>query len=181
MLSFRIISGQHKGRRLRAPKNLPVRPTTDRAKEALFNILTNQIDLTNSHLLDLYAGTGSISYEFLSRGGQTSTAVDKHRGCLAFINETAHQLKLPIQTIQSDVTSFLEKNKQPFEFIFMDPPFSFTREQFALNLDLILQSDWFASGLLVLEHPPEIEWNDREQCIESRRYGGSHFSFFSTK
>ena len=181
MLSFRIIAGLHKGRRIHAPKNLPVRPTTDRAKEALFNILTHQIDIPNCHLLDLYAGTGSISYEFLSRGGQSSTAIDCHRGCLTFIKETAGQLNLPVQSVQIDVTAFLEKNRQVFDLIFMDPPFSFTQEQFAKNIDQILKGDWFDTGLLIVEHPSKMIWDDRPEWVESRRYGGSHFSFFSRK
>lgn len=179
MLSFRVISGQYKGRRFQAPKNLPVRPTTDRAKEALFNILTHQLDWEQTHLLDLYAGTGSISYEFLSRGGAHSTAVDNNRNCIHYIRDISQQLELTLQVVQCDVISFLEKNKQPYDWVFMDPPFSLPLSHFSQAIALILKSDWFEKGLLVVEHPPGMAWEGEMFWVESRRYGGSHFSFFS--
>ena len=179
MLSFRIISGQHKGRRLTAPKKLPVRPTTDRAKEALFNILVHQLDFEHCDLLDLYAGTGNISYEFTSRGGRRSMAIDNHKGCIRFIRETAEKLSLPIQPVMTDVTSFLEKNSQSFDLVFMDPPFDCDFAFFDKNIRLILDSHWFEKGLLIVEHPPEMDWETDTEWQETRRYGGSHFTFFA--
>ena len=107
---MRIISGQFKGRRISAPKKLPVRPTTDMAKEALFNILNNQYYFDDISVLDLFSGTGSISYEFASRGTKMITAVDEDFGCIKFINKTAEEFEMDIRTIKSDVFKFLEKS-----------------------------------------------------------------------
>ena len=107
---MRIISGKFKGKRLIAPKTLPVRPTTDMAKEALFNILNFQIDFQEIKLLDLFAGTGNISYEFISRGTTQITAVDQHYGCVKFINKTANELEAEINTVKSDVFKYLDTN-----------------------------------------------------------------------
>ncbi len=95
---MRIISGSHKGKRLTAPKTLPVRPTTDFAKEALFNILNHRISFSEVSMLDLFSGTGNISYEFASRGCEHITAVDAHYGCVKYIAETTKELDLKIQT-----------------------------------------------------------------------------------
>src|SRR5210317_606039 len=105
---MRIISGTHKGRKIIAPKKLPVRPTTDMAKESLFNILNNQFYFDEISVLDLFAGTGNVSYEFASRGTQHIISVDKDFGCVKFINETSETLNMPIQVIKSDVFKFLE-------------------------------------------------------------------------
>ena len=100
---MRIISGSHKGRRIVAPKNLPVRPTTDMAKEALFNILNNHYYFDEISVLDLFSGTGNISYEFASRGTDNILAIDDYFGCIKFINETAESFEMPINTIKTDV------------------------------------------------------------------------------
>src|SRR5690606_2597619 len=106
-LLMRIISGIHKGRNIQAPNNLPVRPTTDRAKEALFNWLQHRLNLSEIKALDLFAGTGNISYELGSRSCKHITAVDQHRGCCMFIKTTAKLLELPIEVIQADVFKFI--------------------------------------------------------------------------
>jgi len=105
---MRIISGTFKGRRLTAPKKLPVRPTTDKAKEALFNILNNSFYFDEISVIDLFAGTGSISYEFASRGTQEITAVDRDFGCIKFIHKTAEEFNMTIQTVKKDVYKYLE-------------------------------------------------------------------------
>ena len=106
---MRIISGKYKGRRLNPPKKLPVRPTTDMAKEALFNILNNRIYFDELSVLDLFSGTGSISFEFASRGTENITAVDQDYGCVKFINKTTEEFNMPINVIKSDVFKYLEK------------------------------------------------------------------------
>ena len=106
---MRIVSGKHKGRRIVAPKNLPVRPTTDMAKEALFNRLANQLYLQDIQALDLYSGTGNISYELSSRGCSQITAVDSFPGCVQFIQKTAAQLDMSISAVRADVFEFLNK------------------------------------------------------------------------
>lgn len=107
---MRIISGKYKGKRLQAPKKLPVRPTTDLAKESLFNILNNQYYFENISVIDLFAGIGSITFEFASRGCEQIIAVDEHVGCVRFINQTANNLNLPITVIKNDVFKFLATN-----------------------------------------------------------------------
>ena len=104
---MRIISGTHKGRRIIAPKKLPVRPTTDRSKEALFNILQHQYDWSSIRVLDLFSGTGSISYEFASRGVTEIFSVDKNSSCIKFIQHTAEKLDFEINTMQSDALKYL--------------------------------------------------------------------------
>jgi 16S rRNA (guanine966-N2)-methyltransferase len=112
---MRIISGSHKGRRLTAPKKLPVRPTTDRSKEALFNILQHQYHWENMAVLDLFAGTGSISYEFGSRGVKNITAVDQNKMCLDFIRKTSESLELSVQLTQMDALKYLSVVKMQFD------------------------------------------------------------------
>ena len=109
---MRIISGKYKGRRITAPKNLPARPTTDIAKEALFNILNNNYYFNSLSVLDLFAGIGSISFEFASRGTENITSVDQHYNSLKFIDKTAKELDLEIKTVKSDVFKFLLKTQQ---------------------------------------------------------------------
>ena len=106
---MRIISGSFKGRRITAPKKLPVRPTTDMAKEGLFNILNNQFYFDDISVLDLFSGTGNISYEFASRGTSRITAVDADYGCIQFIEKTSEDFQMGIRPQKSDVFSFLEK------------------------------------------------------------------------
>jgi 16S rRNA (guanine966-N2)-methyltransferase len=105
---MRIISGKYKGKRLTAPKKLPVRPTTDMAKEALFNILNNRFYFDELKVLDLFSGTGNISFELASRGTEKITAVDSFPGCVRYISKTASELDFSINTIKSDVYKFLE-------------------------------------------------------------------------
>ena len=120
---MRIISGKHKGRRITAPKKLPVRPTTDRAKEALFNILNHRLEWENISSLDLYAGTGNISYELASRGLSKLTAVDQNKHCAHFIYQTNEALDLSITIVKNSVEKFLANPSGSFDFIFADPPY----------------------------------------------------------
>ena len=175
---MRIIGGIHKGRRLNPPKNLPVRPTTDLAKDSLFNILNNRIDFEGIEVLDLFAGTGSLSFEFASRGASSVTAVDIHIRNLQFINETAKSLNLvSIRTIKGNVLRLIKKFYQKYDLIFADPPYDLAAlEQLPtliINQD-ILKKD----GLLILEHDNRHEFSDIESFQEERQYGKVHFSFF---
>jgi len=143
---MRIISGKYKGRRLVAPKKLPVRPTTDFAKEALFNILNNHYHFNEINVIDLFAGTGSISYEFASRGSTNITAVDQDYGCIHFINKTAGELDLPIHTIKSDVFKFLNNTKNQATVIFADPPYAMEQNQFELIPAIIFEKNLLAEN-----------------------------------
>jgi len=176
---MRIISGQHKGRRIMAPKKLPVRPTTDMAKEALFNILNNQYYFDEISVLDLFAGTGSISYEFASRGTERITAVDEDFGCIKFINETVQAFDMPITAIRSDAFKFLEHAESPFTLIFADPPYAFADEQFVKITELVFENKVLEdSGLLVIEHSKHTNLSQLKHFSYSKHYGGSMFSFF---
>lgn len=176
---MRIISGKHKGRKLVAPKKLPVRPTTDMAKEALFNILNNQYYFDEISVLDLFAGTGNISYEFASRGTENITCVDQNYGCIKYINETAESIEMPINTIKSDVFSFLENHQQPYTIIFADPPYEFPLNQFAKIPELVFQNNLLEEdGLLIIEHSKHTDLSGLAQYSHSKSYGGNMFSFF---
>ena len=148
---MRIISGLYKSRKIIAPKNLPVRPTTDMAKESLFNILNNHFYFDDISVLDLFAGTGNISYEFASRGTEQITCVDQDFGCIKFINETAEKFKMPIQTIKSDVFKFLEKTSMQADVIFADPPYSFSVGQFSKIPELIFQNNILLEGGILIQ------------------------------
>ncbi|WP_109300088.1 RsmD family RNA methyltransferase [Aquimarina sp. AU474] len=176
---MRIISGKHKGKRLSAPKKLPVRPTTDMAKEGLFNILNNSYNFSNLTVIDLFSGTGNISYEFASRGTKEITAVDVHYACLGYIKNTASELELPIQTIKSDVYSYLEKTIHKADIIFADPPYNFTEEQFVKIAELVFAKELLTqNGVLIIEHSKYTSLEKSAYFSNSRKYGGSVFSFF---
>ncbi len=176
---MRIISGTRKGKRLTAPSNLPVRPTTDFAKEALFNILMNHFDIPDCSVLDLFAGTGNISYEFASRGAAFVLAVDNNDSCIKYIIRTAEQLEFhQLKTMKADVLQFIRKSGMSWDIIFADPPFDFplTSE----IPDTILKNKLLRqNGILIIEHPPSISFSDHEKHIDFRKYGSVCFSFFS--
>ena len=176
---MRIISGLYKSRKINPPKNLPVRPTTDMAKESLFNIINNLYYFDEVSVLDLFAGTGNISYEFASRGAEQITCVDQDYGCIKFINETAKAFEMPIETIKSDVFKFLEKKSIKANIVFADPPYNFTDEQFEKIPVLVFQNDFLKDdGLLVVEHSKHTNLSELENFRYSKSYGGSVFSFF---
>ena len=176
---MRIISGLYKSRKIVAPKNLPVRPTTDMAKESLFNILNNLFYFDDVSVLDLFAGTGNISYEFASRGTENITSVDQDFGCIKFINKTAETFNMPINTIKSDVFKFLEKSKIQANIIFADPPYAFTIEQFSKIPELVFQNNLLLEdGLLIVEHSKHTNLSELKNYSYSKSYGGNMFSFF---
>jgi len=176
---MRIISGKYKGKRLMAPKKLPVRPTTDFAKEALFNILNNYFHFSEISVTDLFAGTGNISFEFASRGTTQITAVDKDPGCIAYIQKINHELQFDITPVKSDVFSYLEKTKHTSDLIFADPPYHFTTEELEKIIQLVFENRLLnPRGLLVIEHSKHTDVSHHPFFSEERKYGGSKFSFF---
>lgn len=178
---MRIISGIYKRRKIVAPKNLPVRPTTDMAKESLFNIINNLYYFEDVAVLDLFAGTGNISYEFASRGTQNIISVDQNFNCIKFINKTAEMFEMPIQTIKSDVFKFLEKSTIKSDIIFADPPYNFTLEQFTAIPDLVFGNNVLEeNGLLIIEHSKHTDLSNLHHYSYSKSYGGNVFSFFET-
>ncbi|WP_299248569.1 RsmD family RNA methyltransferase [uncultured Lacinutrix sp.] len=176
---MRIISGEFKGRRITAPKKLPIRPTTDMAKESLFNIINNQYYFEDVSVLDLFSGSGNISYEFASRGTENITAVDANFGCIKFINETAESFDMQIQTIKSDVFKFLEKSRTKATIIFADPPYDFPVEEFSKIPELVFKNDLLeVDGLLIVEHSKHTDLSHLINYSHSKSYGGNMFSFF---
>ena len=157
---MRIISGIHKGRKITPPKNLPVRPTTDRTKEALFNILNNFYKWNDISVLDLFSGTGSISLEFASRGVKHIKSVDQNRNCISFINNTSYILDLSIVTIKSKVLDFLDSNSNKFNIIFLDPPYTYKLEEYKKILEKLLFSNLSEDGLIIVEHYNKLELNN---------------------
>ena len=175
---MRIIGGRLKGIRLNPPKNLPVRPTTDMAKEALFNILQNKLDFEGLKILDLFSGTGNISLEFASRGALSVFAVDLHVGCvnhLKNISET-HQLT-QIKTLKSDVFKYLKQETESFDLIFADPPYDLAQIPEIAKLvfeNKLLKPD----GILIIEHQSKQDLHQHPNFTEKRKYGNCAFSFF---
>lgn len=176
---MRIISGEYKSRKINPPKTLPVRPTTDMAKEALFNILNNRYFFEELKVLDLFSGTGSISYEFASRGTTNITAVDENYACIKFINQTAASYQMPITTIKTDVFKFLETTQQPYTLIFADPPYAISLEDFAKIPELVFNNCLLEdNGVLIVEHSKQTDLSKLKHFASQKSYGGCVFSFF---
>ena len=176
---MRIISGKYKGRRITAPKNLPVRPTTDMSKEALFNVLNNHYHFSELKVLDLFSGTGNISYEFGSRGCENITSIDGDVGCVNFIKKTAKEFDLNITAIKNDVFKFLEKHKATYDIIFADPPYGIAQKEFEKLIELVFQNELLdPSGLLVIEHSKRTKLDHMMHYSFEKNYGGSVFTFY---
>lgn len=175
---MRIISGKYRSRAILPPRNFKARPTTDFAKEGLFNILNNYIDFESTSLLDLFAGTGSISYEFASRGCTQIDAVESDVIHAGFIKKTVRELAFEgFRTIQSDVFVFLRHARQSYEVVFADPPYNM--EGIEHLPGLILDNGFVkADGWLILEHSASHHFTDLPHFSEERHYGSVHFSFF---
>ena len=177
---MRIISGKYKGRRIYPPKNLPSRPTTDRLKEGLFNILKNRFEYKNIKVLDLYSGTGNISYEFASRGSLKITSVDLNRLCVNFIKKTSLILNTEINVIQSDSINYLKKNNDKFHLIFADPPYKIQYETYKKIIDFGIDK-LFIDGMLIIEHNKKIDLSIEPSHLMKRKYGESVISFFNSE
>jgi 16S rRNA (guanine966-N2)-methyltransferase len=176
---MRIISGKYKGRRINPPRNLPVRPTTDMSKESLFNILNNRFDLEGLKVLDLYAGTGNISYEFGSRGAASITAVDEDFGCIKFIKQTAQEFDFNIQAVKSPVKKFIESSKASYDIIFADPPYHMEAKHFEELVTLIFEHGLLSEdGMMIVESSRHTPLDHMMNFSFKKKYGGSIFSFF---
>ena len=176
---MRIISGKYKGRRISPPKGLPVRPTTDMSKEALFNVLNNHFSFEGLKILDLFAGTGNISYEFASRGCTPITSVDGDFGCVKFIKQVAAEYDFNIAATKSDVYSYLEKCKTSYDIIFADPPYGFEQKTFERIIELVFERELLnADGMMVIEHSKYTKLDHMIHYSFQKSYGGSIFSFF---
>jgi 16S rRNA (guanine(966)-N(2))-methyltransferase RsmD len=175
----RIISGKFKGRRIFPPKNLPVRPTTDMSKEALFNVLNNHFSFEGLKVLDLFSGTGNISFEFASRGSDNITSVDADFGCVKFIKQVAEEYDFNIAAMRSDVFKFLEKNTNSYDIIFADPPYALDQKTFENIVTLIFKQELLREdGMMVIEHSKYTKLDHMIHFSFKKSYGGSIFSFF---
>lgn len=176
---MRIISGIYGGRRFDTPKNLQARPTTDLAKGALFNILTNRIDFEGISALDLFAGTGSISFEFVSRGAKKVISIEKNTIQQNYIQSIHNQLKLGNEhcLFRTDVFRYLKNCNEKFDLIFADPPYDLPEiEQLPQTIlkSKLLKDD----GIFIMEHGKKNDFSSLPEFIEMRTYGAVHFSFF---
>ncbi len=175
---MRIISGKLKGKRIAFPKNFHSRPTTDRAREALFSIIDSQYEFQGLHVLDLFFGTGSISVEFISRGAERVVSVDQNFHSIKFLNKFIEKENIEnIKTIKSDYKSFIKLNSEKFDIIFADPPFEMAGVDEIP--DLIFAADCLTNiGTLIVEHSDRIDFSSHPKFVDLRKYGGVNFSFF---
>lgn len=176
---MRIISGIHGGRRISPPANMPhTRPTTDIAKEGLFNILQNNLDIEELKTLDLFGGTGCISYELASRGCTDLTIVEKDSAMYDFIKKTSEFLKFEnFKVIKSEVFKFMESCNQQFDFIFAGPPYALTSID-ELPKKVFEKGLLKPGGWLVLEHTPRNDYKKNPFYRSERNYGTTIFSIF---
>ena len=177
---MRIIGGKFKGRRFTPPaKNWPTRPTTDFAKEGLFNILQNHFDFSTLKMLDLFGGTGNHCYEFISRGCTSTTYVDKFPAAAAFVKKIARELDIEsaIRIVRTDVFKFISYTDEQYDYIFAGPPYALptidTIPDLIFKEDLLTENGWF-----VMEHNPNHSFEDHPKCFQVRSYGKTIFSFF---
>lgn len=178
---MRITGGNLRGRLLRPPVHLPIRPTTDFAKSALFNILNNYFDFSEISVLDLFAGAGSIAFEFASRGTNSITCVDGNSKCIEFIKNTSLEFKLTgINCIRTDVFSFITKGSGTYDIVFADPPFEL--EETDRLPDLILENNYLSNnGWLIVEHQSKRHLNSIAKPFDVRKYGNCGFSFYNSE
>lgn len=177
---MRIVAGTHRGRRFDPPSFYKARPTTDFAKESLFNLINNQIDLEDTKALDLFSGTGSISYEFMSRGCNYVCSVDINSKYLEFIKKTSEIFnpgKKVIFTIKADVLKFLPKHDLDFDIIFADPPYDL--DEIAKIPDLIFDNESLKKdAIVIIEHSASTDFSKNTHFQSLRKYGKVNFSFF---
>jgi 16S rRNA (guanine(966)-N(2))-methyltransferase RsmD len=175
---LRIISGKYKGRRIGPESSFRARPTTDFARESLFNILGNRIDFNNLSVLDLFSGTGSISYEFASRGAIAVHLVEKDKKHISSIKRIINNMDIGnIKVIHIDVMAFLKTCSHKYDIVFADPPFDLP---WLKELpDLVTGAEIIKEGgFFILEHPGSVDFSGHRLFFEHRKYGSVNFSFF---
>lgn len=175
---MRIISGKYRGRAINPPKNLRARPTTDFAKENLFNVLNNLVDFETCDVLDLFAGTGSISYEFASRGAHSVTSVEINTVHHHFIKQTAVQLGIGnLYAVKANVFLYLKTCHKQFDLIFSDAPYDLEGSEQVVKA--VLEGDLLRpDGMLIFEHSKKMDFSDIPEFWQLRSYGSVQFSFF---
>lgn len=173
---MRIITGQYKGRHFDIPRSFKARPTTDFAKENIFNVLMGYINFEGSSALDLFAGTGSISLELLSRGCNDVVSVEMDRDHVTFIKQCVAKLGTMDHTlVRADAFRFLKSCKKQFDFIFADPPYALpTLPEIPDKVLPLLKED----GVFVFEHGKQYDFSNHLRFVEHRAYGSVNFSLF---
>ena len=177
---MRIIGGKYKGRRINPPGDFRARPTTDFAREGLFNILNNRVDFETVSVLDLFSGTGSISFEFASRGAVSVHLVEKDIKHISGIRKILKELDLEnVKPIHIDVKAYLKTCSVKYDIVFADPPYELS---WLMDLpDLVTQSGIIKEdGFFILEHPRDLSFSGHKLFLEHRNYGGVNFSFFKS-
>ena len=176
---MRIISGIFRGKHIRPPANFKVRPTTDFAKESLFNILIHQYNIEEMDVLDLFSGTGSITYEFASRGARSVVAIEMAPAHYKFIQDTCRSMEIDqVTVIRADVFRYLQKPIQSFDIIFADPPYD--HKGLAELPELVFSTQVLNNGgLFILEHPGKYSFTAHSRFQQQRKYGGVNFTIFS--
>ena len=175
---MRIIGGKYKSRRIQVPSNLKARPTTDFAREGLFNVLHNLLDWEETTALDLFSGTGSIAFELISRGCPYVVSVEQNQNHFNFICRAQERLEAKeLFAVKGDVFKYLQSLRQQFDFIFADPPFDLTD---AIKIPEIIIHKRLVKegGLFVMEHSKKLNFSDLPHFEKERKYGNVHFSFF---
>ena len=175
---MRIITGILKGRRLNPTDNLPVRPTTDMAREGLFNILNNILEYEEVRILDLFSGTGAVSFEFISRGAKEVTSIEINSKCTDFIKRSAQQFGVNnLRVVRADVFDLLKRAYQKFDVIFADPPYQL--DELPSLPDLVFEKQILAdNGIFILEHSKEHMFEEHPYFRQHRKYGKVNFTFF---
>jgi len=174
---MRIIGGTLGGRRFPENKRLKARPTTDKAKEALFNILNSRVNIEELDVLDLFSGTGSIGIEFLSRGAKSVTVVEKRYEHSLYIKKLNDVFSINLNIITANAFKFITHTNNSFDLIFADPPYELA--DFDKILPLVRTSKVIKKGsLFILEHGPDNDFSKEDNFQETRKYGKVHFSFF---
>ncbi len=180
---MRIISGTLGGRVLKVPSNLPVRPTTDRTKESLFNIIGNVFDFEGLSVLELCCGTGNIGIEFWSRGATQIVAVDKDKRCVQAVKNLYQAFNMAEATVlQADIVKFVAQNptQQAFDMVFIDPPYAMPN-QTELLVTIFAQKWCKIGGWVILEHTSMTSFEQEPYFLFCRKYGSSSISFFGEK
>ena len=176
---MRIISGKFKGRKINYTNLRSVRPTTDRTKESLFNILNQYFIFEQINALDLFSGSGNISYELASRGVTKITSVEKNIKCIKFIYNISKTLDIKLNIVNSSVLKFLNATKLKFDLIIADPPYSHSKEEIQAIIDLVFRKNILnKNGILIIEHHKKSIISDHKLLFDTRTYGTNSLSFF---
>lgn len=176
---MRIITGVLKGQKINIPKGFNARPTTDRVKEGLFSVIEAYRFLENSRVLDLFAGSGNLGFEALSRGARSVRFVDNDRNNLELIGKLAKKFDMTQQgkTVKADVKYFLEGASVPADIIFSDPPYKYPYIE--ETVECIFSNEWLQpSGWLILEHNKYYDFSEHKYCFQIKKYGRTYVSFF---